>query len=685
MEIAESMKVDPEQTVSASGSRLLARSPCMALLLLAVSCGARSDLEHWLGDATASTPSDGGACAVASCDGMCTDLALDPGHCGACGLRCLGRANATPTCTAGRCDLRCDGGFHRCGDACVSDGAAATCGGACTPCPTPAHGNSVCAAGRCAVTCDLGWSAFGDGCEPAPPRLLAPRSTSTVYTSQPTFRSTRALAADATEIELCADRPCTHVLARERSTGSNVRFSTPLAPGVFFFRARSVRSGVASPVASPTWEAFVHPSSPPRDVSWGRTLDVDGDGLADAAMGSWNAPLVSSSRLSAGAMYVFAHVGGALSASPTQVFRAARDGDYFGAEVVAAGDVDGDGFGDVLVKTYGTEHSASLYFGGPSGLKSTPLTLVRPTDSRGFVDRIAGLGDVNGDGYADLVASDYADASPTARPGRLYVYFGGPDGPRSGPDQTLYGDATDQWFGNQPAGVGDLNGDGFEDMVVGSAYSDRPRGHASVFFGGPSGFRPTADAVVPPPTGSTNFGAPLGAAGDVNGDGLADFVAGAYWSTSPGGAWVFFGSTDVTRIGRATSLTPTSETGCGSAVAGAGDLDGDGYAEVVVGCPLQGEARVFRGGSSGPDPSHPIHVAAPAPVIAHFGAQVAGLGDADGDGISDLLVCARGDWNNSASYLFQGTRGAIGSVAPTVLRTGDPGGDTTVYASSTGP
>ncbi len=112
-------------------------------------------------------PVDG--CALITCGGSCVDPQTDPSHCGMCSNACTAPMNGAAACVAGRCEATCDGGFHRCGEACVSDEALASCGARCEPCPARANATSACTAGACGFTCGPN---FGDcdgdesnGCE----------------------------------------------------------------------------------------------------------------------------------------------------------------------------------------------------------------------------------------------------------------------------------------------------------------------------------------------------------------------------------------------------------------------------------------------------------------------------------------------------------------------------------------
>src|SRR5690242_14058941 len=157
---------------------------------------------------------------------------------------------------------------------------------------------------------------------------------------------------------------------------------------------------------------------------------------------------------------------------------------------------------------------------------------------------VAGAGDVNGDGYADIiVGADHNDAGGTDA-GRAYVVFGGP-GPTRLPNWVLTGGSGGGLFGNSVAGAGDVNGDGYADVIVGAPQAGGSnRGAAYVFFGGPA-----ADAIpdlaLSGEQANDRFGASVAGAGDVNGDGYDDVIVGAPLNDSAGSnsgrAYIFYG------------------------------------------------------------------------------------------------------------------------------------------------
>ncbi|MGX2041747.1 hypothetical protein ACWJKU_16690 [Methylocaldum sp. MU1018] len=294
-----------------------------------------------------------------------------------------------------------------------------------------------------------------------------------------------------------------------------------------------------------------------------------------------------------------------------------------------------------------------------------------PQVSAGFGTSVAGVGDVNGDGKADfLVGAPGQAADGNPRQGQAFVL--------SGSDRSLLyrvnnpEPQANALFGQAVAGVGDVDGDKIPDLLVGAPEqavkgNDR-QGRAFVFSGANGRLLYSLDTPIPEKGAS--FGTSVADTGDINDDDIPDLLIGAPGQNGPdipgqGRAFVFSGADGRHLL---TLSYPRSEGGdLGQAVAGAGDVTGDGIPDFLVGMPglgRVGRALVFSGADGGL--VHVLNVVAPE-ERAFLGAAVAGIGDVSGDGVPDLLVGAPflpiGEYGNfvfsGGAFVFSGATGEL--------------------------
>jgi FG-GAP repeat/FG-GAP-like repeat len=390
-----------------------------------------------------------------------------------------------------------------------------------------------------------------------------------------------------------------------------------------------------------------------------------------------------------------------------------QSGAQFGLSVAAAGDVNGDGYGDLIVgaNLYDdgelNEGAAFVFLGSASGIVASnaagaQMIMTGNQADANFGVSVASAGDVNGDGYADVVVGASSFDSGELNEGAAFVYIGSSLGilltltNPQGAATTLQGNQAAAGFGIGVASAGDVNGDGYADVVVGAYNYDAgesEEGAAFVFAGSASGVASAgAGSAVTTLQGnqaSARFGWSVASAGDVNGDGYADVVVGAYLFDSgesdEGAAFVFVGSAAGVASGNPASAAATLQANQGSAalgfsVASAGDVNGDGYADVLVGSPSydlgevnEGAAFVFPGGVAGVVSGNPTTAATTLQGNqsgGNFGTSVASAGDTNGDGYADVLVGAPlydlGQVDEGAAFVFIGGAAGIANGAPFV-------------------
>ncbi len=480
--------------------------------------------------------------------------------------------------------------------------------------------------------------------------------------------------------------------------------------------------------------------------------DVNGDGYDDV--------LVSENSV------VYLYFGGApMDTTPDAVIPPVPSTTFFGLEVAGAGDVNNDGYDDYIITSV-AEEGIFVYFGSPVPGTTPDLALrgasrassagdinkdgyddiitgfpIPPPDQSYaylyfggapmdtipdlilgtglgdlFGSSVAGGGDLNGDGWPDLIICAAGDATGGANAGRAYVYFGGATLDTI-PDFTYAGSGTNNLLGYKEAGfLGDINSDGYDDFFVSSDVETNPfygkMGKVHIFRGGPdiandttlvgednrgnfgwsvasmdfdgnddlevfigasyapyaqkSGkvylYTPPSDWLILTGSPGDRFGLSVAGAGDVNNDGYPDMIIGAdhFYGDNVGRAYIYFGGASADFVADVVLVAETGGDLFGWSVAGAGDVNKDGFDDVLVGevgATGNGRASLYFGGTSMDSIADAVMLGPPNSF--RFGHRVAGAGDVNNDGYADMLISAG---QLTGAFLYFG--GATPSIVP---------------------
>ncbi len=378
-------------------------------------------------------------------------------------------------------------------------------------------------------------------------------------------------------------------------------------------------------------------------LSVGTSGDINGDGVDDIIIGARFAK--NPSGVQAGASYI---IFGSSTNFPTSIDPSNLDGnngfavyginsnDRFGESVGFAGDVNGDGIDDIIIgaslaerDTVTNAGACYVLFGRTTGFPATVDAATISGDT-GFVikgiaaedragDAVSTAGDINGDGIDDILVGVRLANPNGFSSGAAYIVFGN-DQVNGFPDPFSFsdldgnngftltsGETIRSRFGAAVNSAGDINDDGFNDVLIGTEITGPNfSGSAYVVFGGSAGFpslmnltnlKGTNGFVFHGVAANNQAGSSVSGVGDINGDSLDDFIVGAFGAgingSNSGSSYVIFGSAETfPDVLNATALDGTNGftvNGIGAgdrlgiSVGGAGDVNNDGLDEIIIG------------------------------------------------------------------------------------------------------
>jgi hypothetical protein len=327
--------------------------------------------------------------------------------------------------------------------------------------------------------------------------------------------------------------------------------------------------------------------------------DVNGDGYDDVIVGA------PGGR----AAYVF---HGSSSGLPTTASWSGQGGTDFGWAVSSAGDVNNDGYDDIIVGApdENVRGTAYVYLGSSQGLEGYPTWInagTPPSEDHGFA--VSTAGDVNNDGYDDVLIGATAfnsEADSGGSEGAVFVFLGSSAGPEFSPQRIIEGDDSFGRLGRAVASAGDVNGDGYDDVLIGApSYGHPSRGRAYVYPGSSDGIQENPVWVADGAQDDSDFGKSLTSLGDMNGDGYDDIAVGEPGYASGWGRFlIYYGwAGGVFSSPQCWFNSPGGQSRFGHAMSSAGNTNSISYPEIVVSAPelngVESEAGgVFQYGSS---------------------------------------------------------------------------------------
>jgi hypothetical protein len=392
----------------------------------------------------------------------------------------------------------------------------------------------------------------------------------------------------------------------------------------------------------------------PIDMYGGQSVstsgDFNGDGYDDCV---WGVPRITDTATAEGGVYCMSGGSGSEFLDFVCLLHSNLTGSLFGQSCAIAGDVNGDGYDDVVVGAPGStsplasQGAAFLYLGSSSGPDTNAAqTWLGSLANLKWGSAVAGVGDLNHDGYADIAIASTEDATNGAHAGRVSIYLGGPGGPSTTSAFDLFGAAAGDSLGFSVAPAGDVNGDGYDDMIVGAPGAASGSGKFYIVYGGPSPPFTTA-AFTDFSVAGSHIGWSVAGRGDLDGDGYADVAVGAPGYPASGGqdgaCLVHLGGPGGLSATYAQLNAPVAGGQFGASLSW-GDMNADGYSDLAIGAPGEmtgvtntGSLYVYLANGAGSFSLPGTKLTKASTNYGRRGTSIAANGDINGDGFADII------------------------------------------------
>lgn len=374
----------------------------------------------------------------------------------------------------------------------------------------------------------------------------------------------------------------------------------------------------------------------------------------------------------------------------------ALPGENIGYTLSPAGDVNGDGYSDVMVSVYTNVFGVSkdgkvqLYLGTGNGIGNSPAWTSEGKGGTNFGESISSAGDINGDGYFDIIIGAPRYSNGEENEGGTFVFYGSPSGLDPNPSWVMEGNQANAFFGASVSTAGDVNKDGYADVIIGASFYDggeTNEGRAFIYLGSATGLSKTPFFTAEGDQVNAFFGKSVAAAGDVNHDGYGDVIIGApgydHGQNNEGRAFLYLGTyMGMTQSAAWTGESNQADANYGNSVASAGDVNGDGFSDVVIGSNRYdekmsnvGKIYVYMGSANGFS-LYPDWTMAGTQIDGNLGISVSAAGDINGDGYGELIVGAYG-YNTQDPignvYIYYGSRTGVTNNSIVIDRIKYPG------------